>query len=170
MDDSIHSFNSEKYCFLSMFPEVVYWKLVTSNKMNFVHVRKNAYFFMLTGFFKICFMLFTQRRRLQEKYRRVRFGNISYLELEKVSKQIILITKISRLNLNDIYYFCVRYLYFINFVYLYWRNGFKSKAQEIGNTVLWLEIISFCFSHIKFQLKSSHLHNFYLEKFFLIVY
>lgn len=50
-------------------------------------------------------MLFTQRRRLQEKYRRVRFGNISYLELEKVSKQIILITKISRLNLNDIYYF-----------------------------------------------------------------
>lgn len=64
-------------------------------------------------------MLFTQRRRLQEKYRRVRFGNISYLELEKVSKQIILITKISRLNLNDIYYFCVQYLYFINFVYLY---------------------------------------------------
>lgn len=110
MDDSIHSFNSEKNCFLSMFSEVVYWKLVTSNKMNFVHVRKNAYFFMLTGFLKICFMLFTQRRRLQEKYRRVRFGNISYLELEKVSKQIILITKISRLNLNDIYYFCVQYM------------------------------------------------------------
>lgn len=109
-------------------------------------------------------MLFTQRRRLQEKYRRVRFGNISYLELEKVSKQIILITKISRLNLNDIYYFCVQYMYFINFVYLYWRNGFKSKEKEIGNTVLWLEIISFCFAHIKFQLKSSHLHNFYLEK------
>lgn len=109
--------------------------------------------FLLTGFFKICFMLFTQRRRLQEKYRRVRFGNISYLELEKVSKQIILITKISRLNLNDIYYFCVQYLYFINFVYLYRRNGFKSKAQEIGNTVLWLEIISFCFAHIKFSTK-----------------
>lgn len=118
MDDSIHSFNSEKNCFLSMFSEVVYWKLVTSNKMNFVHVRKKC-IFLLTGFFKICFMLFTQRRRLQEKYRRVRFGNISYLELEKVSKQIILITKISRLNLNDIYYFCVQYMYFINFVYLY---------------------------------------------------
>lgn len=155
--------------FQSMFPEVVYWKLVTSNKMNFVHVRKKC-IFLLTGFFKICFMLFTQRRRLQEKYRRVRFGNISYLELEKVSKQIILITKISRLNLNDIYYFCVQYLYFINFVYLYRRNGFKSKAQEIGNTVLWLEIISFCFAHIKFQLKSSHLHNFYLEKNILIVH
>lgn len=131
---------------------------------------KKCVFFLLTGFFKICFMLFTQRRRLQEKYRRVRFGNISYLELEKVSKQIILITKISRPNLNDIYYFCVQYLYFINFVYLYWRNGFKSKAQEIGNTVLWLEIISFCFAHIKFQLKSSHLHNFYLDKNILIVY
>lgn len=117
-----------------------------------VHVRKNAYFFMLTGFFKICFMLFTQRRRLQEKYRRVRFGNISYLELEKVSKQIILITKISRLNLNDIYYFCVQYLYFINLVYLYWRNGFKSKAQEIGNTVLWLEIISFFLHTLSFNL------------------
>lgn len=58
MDDSIHSFNSEKYCFLSMFPEVVYWKLVTSNKMNFMHVRKNAYFFVNSFFLKsvLCYL------------------------------------------------------------------------------------------------------------------
>lgn len=58
MDDSIYFFNLEKNCFLSMFLEVVYWKLVIFNKMNFVYVRKNVYFFMLIGFFKICFMLF----------------------------------------------------------------------------------------------------------------
>lgn len=67
MDDSIHSFNSEKYCFLSMFPEVVYWKLVTSNKMNFVHVRKNAHFFMLTGFFKNLFYVIYTEKKITRK-------------------------------------------------------------------------------------------------------
>lgn len=58
MDDSIYFFNLEKYCFLSMFLEVVYWKLVIFNKMNFVYVRKNVYFFMLIGFLKfvLCYL------------------------------------------------------------------------------------------------------------------
>lgn len=50
MDDSIYFFNLEKYCFLSMFLEVVYWKLVIFNKMNFVYVRKNVYFFVNSFF------------------------------------------------------------------------------------------------------------------------
>lgn len=62
MDDSIHSFNSEKYCFLSMFPEVVYWKLVTSNKMNFVHVRKNAYFFVNSFFLNLFYVIYTEKK------------------------------------------------------------------------------------------------------------
>lgn len=58
MDDSIYFFNLEKYYFLSMFLEVVYWKLVIFNKMNFVYVRKNVYFFMLIGFLKfvLCYL------------------------------------------------------------------------------------------------------------------
>lgn len=41
-----------------MFLEVVYWKLVIFNKMNFVYVRKNVYFFMLIGFLKfvLCYL------------------------------------------------------------------------------------------------------------------
>lgn len=50
MDDSIYFFNLEKYYFLSMFLEVVYWKLVIFNKMNFVYVRKKC-IFLLIGFF-----------------------------------------------------------------------------------------------------------------------
>lgn len=53
--------------FQSMFPEVVYWKLVTSNKMNFVHVRKNAYFFMLTGFFKNLFYVIYTEKKITRK-------------------------------------------------------------------------------------------------------
>lgn len=60
MDDSIHSFNSEKYCFLSMFPEVVYWKLVTSNKTNFV--RKNAYFFVNSSFLNLFYVIYTEKK------------------------------------------------------------------------------------------------------------
>lgn len=58
MDDSIYFFNLEKYCFLSMFLEVVYWKLVIFNKMNFVYVRKNVYFFVNSFFFKfvLCYL------------------------------------------------------------------------------------------------------------------
>lgn len=62
MDDSIHPFNLEKYCFLSMFPEVVYWKLVTSNKMNFVHVRKNAYFFVNSFFLNLFYVIYTEKK------------------------------------------------------------------------------------------------------------
>lgn len=53
--------------FQSMFPEVVYWKLVTSNKMNFVHVRKNAHFFMLTGFFKNLFYVIYTEKKITRK-------------------------------------------------------------------------------------------------------
>lgn len=58
MDDSIYFFNLEKYCFLSMFLEVVYWKLVIFNKMNFMYVRKNVYFFVNRFFLKfvLCYL------------------------------------------------------------------------------------------------------------------
>lgn len=50
-----------------MFLEVVYWKLVIFNKMNFVYVRKNVYFFMLIGFFKNLFYVIYIEKKIIRK-------------------------------------------------------------------------------------------------------
>lgn len=66
MDDSIYFFNLEKYCFLSMFLEVVYWKLVIFNKMNFVYVRKNVYFFVNRFFLNLFYVIYIEKKIIRK--------------------------------------------------------------------------------------------------------